>query len=588
MIAFFRLIALWAGLTGSVWAQGKVWALIVGVDDYLRSSIPKLRYAVADAKLFSQALQESMKVPAEQIFLLTSDSPDENSQPKATAVAYRLSWLKQNVKADDTLIFYFAGHGLTQEGEPYLLTEEADNRTALTLKFSALHQGELVDALRQARAAHCWLVLDACRNNLTDSQENRLSAEASRTVTSADVGVAQTATMFSCKLGERAWEWDERKHGYFTYFLVEGLRVGGADSSGWITLQGLSQYVGREVPTATQKIGVSQNPWMLYGGPGQDRWQLAKANPSHAGDASTHVARLESLQARLDQEVALRVAAEQKAALAESKRLELEQRLALLEGQLGGKTPALSSPSPAAPPSADEPLAVRLEVLRLSQENAILKQKLKNIERLMASRRLSLGGSPNLSRAWKEAAAREKTSLDRLARGGLSSQERLRLQQSLHQAYAERIEVLEKVCNEPLGLEQLSPYSQGGKRVQAIRIERQRQQVCLARLAAAGLAQAEAFQRESEAQARQRMLAMESLLDGPKMAEVSVLEERLRQLRQDRQTFESEMARLQQQRVTQRLQLDQQEQRLGSMLLLLDSVPACDPMAEPQFVPPPP
>jgi hypothetical protein len=581
------LLALWAGLTSPVWAEGKVWALVIGVDEYVRASIPKLRYAVADAKLFSQALQESLKVPRDQIFLFTSDSPDENSQPRSTAVAYRLSWLKQKVKADDTLIFYFAGHGVTQEGEPFLLTEEADDRSALTLKVSALTQGEVVDALRQVRAANCWLVLDACRNNPADPQKPGLSAEASRSVTSADVGVAQTATMFSCKLGERAWEWDEKKHGYFTYFLVEGLRLGAADSNGQVTLQSLSQYVGNQVGTATQKVGLRQNPWMLYGGPGQERWLLARVEPSRAGgDDSSHVARLEGLQARLDQEVARRVAAEQKAALEQSKRLELEQRLALLEGQLSGKTPAISSRSLAASPSPDGPLNLRREVQRLSQENAMLKQKLKNIEDHMASRRL--GRSPDLSRVWKQAVAREQASLAGLARGGLSPQQRLRLQQSLHQAYTERMEVLEKACSAPLGLDRLSPDSEGGKLVQKIQIERQRQQICLTRLTAADLAQAEASLRKSEADTRERIVAMEALLNSPKMAEVALIEDRLRQLHQDRQRFESELAGLHERRVAQRRQLDQQEQGLASMLLILNQVPACDPVPEPLFVPPPP
>jgi uncharacterized caspase-like protein len=393
-------VGLVVALNQAGWAQGKTWALVVGIDEYVRPSIPKLRYAVADAKLFAQALKETMKVPAENLFLMTSDSVDENSQPRVVNVAYRLGWLSEKASKDDTIIFFFAGHGMTVEGQPFLLTEEADNRSSSTLKVSALNGGEVIGTLRKPAIANVWVVLDACRNSPNGPSEARLDSTISGSFSHSDVGRERTATMFACKVGERSWEWDEVKHGCYTYFLVDGLRRQAADASGRVTLQSLSNYVNQEVPKATKKLGASQTPTLFYGGLGPDQWLLAnvqapaQASQTQSGPADTAkwVAQLEILQAKLDRETALRVAAEQRARSEESRRLELEQRLALLEKQVsgaGGLSGPKSEPKLMAYAQPDQQdgargLALIEEVKRLQEENRSLSQRLSDLQSNLA------------------------------------------------------------------------------------------------------------------------------------------------------------------------------------------------------------
>lgn len=391
-------LAFWAlALSAPVLAQGKTWAIVVGIDEYVRPSIPKLRYAVADAKLFAQALKDTMKVPADNIFLMTSDTVDENAQPRVINVAYRLDSLKKQVKPEDTVIFYFAGHGLTMDGKPYLLTEEADNRSAMTLKVSALFGGDVIESLRSTKTSNTWVILDACRNSPNSKEEVRLDAAVSGSFSEASVGRDSSATMFSCKVGERSWEWDEMKHGCYTYFLVDGLRSQAADEQGRITMQSLSNYVGNQVPKTTEKLGSPQNPTLFYGGQGADKWVLATGapiarnapkNPKGHAETAKYVARLEILQARLDKETALRVAAEQRALAAESRRLELEQRLTAMEKQI---SPSVGMSGPKSQPQmlayADRGFAepersqqLEAEVARLTEENRNLSKRLADME----------------------------------------------------------------------------------------------------------------------------------------------------------------------------------------------------------------
>ncbi|MBX3171355.1 MAG: caspase family protein [Candidatus Eremiobacteraeota bacterium] len=381
-------------LAGVAWGEGKTYAVVVGIDNYLNPNVPKLRYAVSDANIFAQALKQTLKVPESQLFLLTSDSPDDASHPRAVNIANRLAWLNSHVKREDTIIFYFAGHGITMDKQPYLLTEESDNSNTLTLGVSSLPGAALMDYLSKVKAANVWLVLDACRNSA--SREPNSLGDVSFTRT--DVGQDRSATMFSCKIGERSWESEEFEHGFYTYYLVAGLREKAVDDKGEINLQGLSDFVGSQVPVAVAKMGQKQTPWLSYGG--GDRWVLARGLKPASGKAAVkadaelaqYVAKLEMTQAELDRETARRVAAEARAQMLEGKRIELEQRLAILEKKLGLK----SGPTAAAPTApntlaygdrglgnADQREALKAEVTRLKAENTSLNQRLAKLEENM-------------------------------------------------------------------------------------------------------------------------------------------------------------------------------------------------------------
>lgn len=380
-----------SGLTMGVWGEGgKTYAVVIGVDNYLSPNVPKLRYAVADANIFAQGIKQTLKLPNENVFLLTSDSPDDPNHPRAVNIANRLAWLNSHCKREDTIIFYFAGHGITMDKQPYLLTEESDNSNSLSLGVSSLPGVVLMDYLSKVKAANVWLVLDACRNN-SGRDPNSLDDVA---FTRTNVGQDRTATMFSCKIGERSWESEEFKHGFYTYYLVAGLREKAVDDKGVIDMQGLSKFVSTQVPDAVKKLGQQQTPWLSYGG--SDSWVLAKGLPPASGkpvakaDAAVaeYVAKLELKQAELDKETARRVAAEARAQALEGTRIELEQRLTALEKKLGlksGPTASASEPNVMAYADrgvgqADQSEAYKSEIDRLKTENRSLNDRLAKLE----------------------------------------------------------------------------------------------------------------------------------------------------------------------------------------------------------------
>jgi uncharacterized caspase-like protein len=284
--------------------EGKRWAVVVGVNDYRRTSVTDLKYAVNDARLFADALTGVQGFSPERVFVFTSDTEDSSSRPRLTNLVYRLESLKDSISDSDSLYFYFAGHGVEIDGETFLLTENADNRSRATLAMSALKAELLLDLLQDCNARETLIVLDACRNDPMagrGSEDNRMSDTMSRGLVFSpkQEGAMQKslATLMACGVGERSYEWPEKQHGYFTYHLVEGLKSGASDSDGTISLAGLSSYVRKRVSQDAKLAGQTQQPSLKYEGPGPDHWILARARPSReTPDSNNPTSELERLR----------------------------------------------------------------------------------------------------------------------------------------------------------------------------------------------------------------------------------------------------------------------------------------------------
>ncbi|MBT9586753.1 caspase family protein [bacterium] len=295
-------------------AQAETWALVVGIDNYQRPEITKLTYAGADARLFSQALYEILGVPKNNIFLLTSDATEPDLCPLLPNLAFRLDALRQCVKPEDTVIFYFAGHGVALSDEDsFLLTAEADNRSPNTLQFTSLRIKALNEFLNKTRAQKTLVVLDACRNDPSSGRgdsNNLLSEQFARSLvlkpatnpaSPANQDRSQ-ATLFACGMGERSYEWHAKHHGFFTYYLVEGLKQGSADASGKVTLGALSTFLQKEVRASTgRELARPQSPSLRYEGPGPEQWVLASGRPRGAASDTNSSASKELSEARAAQ-----------------------------------------------------------------------------------------------------------------------------------------------------------------------------------------------------------------------------------------------------------------------------------------------
>lgn len=288
------LLILTVVITGSIDVDakggGRKWAVVVGINEYMKEVTP-LRCAINDADKFRKALIEKAGFAENDVYLLTSGSKGNRIPDKSNIIRW-ISYVKQNACADDTFVFFFSGHGMDMANESYLLTYEADPYSKDTLDVSSLKVNDLRRIVEEMPLGKILLFVDACRNDprsgkgevdnrMTDGQAKNLVI-ASGYKEDVKTGGNFSLTVFSCKVGQRSYEWTEQGMGFFTCYLVKGLKgeKGAVDQGGNVTLGSLKSYLANEVPSAVQRergAGMSQDP-MIKGDESADadQWIMVK------------------------------------------------------------------------------------------------------------------------------------------------------------------------------------------------------------------------------------------------------------------------------------------------------------------------
>jgi hypothetical protein len=171
------------------------------------------------------------------------------------AVLKRLDSLARLVKANDTFVFYFSGHGFSRPGKRhYLGTVDTDPSTLETVELSTVSLSRLRQKMTKIAARTVIFVIDACRNDPEKGKGDTpnvltgaFSKDLQLAAKSAAAGQAGSAVLFGCSEGQRAYEWDEQRQGAFSYFLVQGLRGAAADLKREVTVNSLGEYLQEQV-----------------------------------------------------------------------------------------------------------------------------------------------------------------------------------------------------------------------------------------------------------------------------------------------------------------------------------------------------
>lgn len=241
----------------------KKYALIVGVSRYDDPDIGNLNFAAEDAREVGDCLTEICGF--DEVRTLVSGGERE---PDHISVVEALNRFAPILNPDDLFLFYFAGHGIHTANGSFLL---ASNSRIRMPELAAVPMPLLQQCLSRLDAAERVLILDACRNDPQKGRgdsDNLLTQEFSRDILSVAKAPCEgvspaTCVLFSCSEGERAYEWADRKHGAFTWYLLDGMRGAALDPQGRLTVQGLSRYVEEHVPRWSRKMALPrpQTPW---------------------------------------------------------------------------------------------------------------------------------------------------------------------------------------------------------------------------------------------------------------------------------------------------------------------------------------
>ncbi len=274
-------------------ASARRYALIIGVDKYNDGGISNLDGATNDAKAIQEALIKYAGFLKEQVTLLTTDQPP-SLQPTRSNILSRLDHLLSAAPKESLILIAFAGHGTERENRAFLLPTDAQiggNKLWL-LEQTAIPVEALTNQVKQSGVQQVIVILDACRNN-PDSGRNVGDQPMTEAYTRGfnfevrNGGIEAFVILFATRVGQVAYENKDKKQGYFSLALIEGLKGAASNEKGEVTLGSLKKYLEENVPRRVQlDLGKVQVPLAIREGVAEDELVLAFAEKP----ASTRIA----------------------------------------------------------------------------------------------------------------------------------------------------------------------------------------------------------------------------------------------------------------------------------------------------------
>jgi hypothetical protein len=217
--------------------KSECWAVIVGVADY--KMIEDVNYSDDDARELAQQL--SPVWGQDHIKLLL------DREATKTNVRAAIDWLADKDSADDTVLFYFSGHG---SSDGYIAPYNA------YYADTWISRSELGGWLDKLDSQNLVVVLDTCRAGLYQTT----------------LGGDGRVVLMSSRSGEDAWETSAFKHTVFTYYILQALdEFADANHNYELSAEEIFQYAEPETVSLTTTFpGFStQHPVLSDSYPGE-------------------------------------------------------------------------------------------------------------------------------------------------------------------------------------------------------------------------------------------------------------------------------------------------------------------------------
>jgi len=242
----------------------KSWAIVVGINDYSNEQ-GRLLNAVNDARAVADVLRDTHSF--DEIYTLY-----DHDATRRNIMSWLRDELPNRTSEDDRVLFFFAGHGVTQEGQRgatrgFLVPVDAE----LGKYVDYIEMQELLFACHTIPAKHILMILDCCFSGVAAVA---VRGEPSRTPTQLNDSYLRRITEKHAWQILTAGDKDETVadgglrsgHSIFTSALLDGLS-GEADLNrdGLMTATDLAAYIKPRVARESEvMVGRSQVPYASY------------------------------------------------------------------------------------------------------------------------------------------------------------------------------------------------------------------------------------------------------------------------------------------------------------------------------------
>ena len=214
-------------------------ALIVGITHY-PGNVKNLQSCVNDAMAMKNVLKRNEDNTMNFHCEIMVSSQDDKFKSVTTA---NLKERIKNVlkKAEGTALFYFSGHGMIDEANGYLSTQDIHKgNKGLEMQWVMDAAGK---ALKSGRLHEIFIILDCCHSGKMGAE----SLEEGSVIKLSD-GVS---VLSAAGYDEHAYA--TKEHSHFTRFLIEGFEGAAADVVGRVNAASLYYYVEKSFSAMQQR-----------------------------------------------------------------------------------------------------------------------------------------------------------------------------------------------------------------------------------------------------------------------------------------------------------------------------------------------
>ena len=242
------------------------YALVIGNEDYSSkqtslSNEIDVEFARNDANSFKNYLVSTLGFIEDYVTILTDATGGMIN--RETAKLIQLA--KLDSKSE--IVFYYAGHGLPDDDKnPYLLPVDV---STINLKEDGLALKELYSKLASSNAAKITVFLDACFSG-GGRDQGLLAARGVKIKPKEETFTGNMVVFASSSGEERSLPYEEKQHGFFTYFLLKKLQ----ETKGNASYGELSEYIKKEVArNSLLKKSLQQTPHTNISPRVQEKWK---------------------------------------------------------------------------------------------------------------------------------------------------------------------------------------------------------------------------------------------------------------------------------------------------------------------------
>lgn len=212
-------------------------------EDY--SQYDNIYFCHSDLFLITQTLENYCDYEKDNICFSVVYLKSDESKPDY--------WYKEldNVvqKADegDSILFYFAGHGISKDDDAYFLLPDTirgkELSTALSLKK--------IKAILNKSKCSTFIILDACHSGVDARDYSAFGVKQS----SMD---RSWATLAACSENEKSFPDKDLEQGIFTYYVAKAIKEWEKNKE--ITIESIKEVVARNMDEWCRDKGISQHP----------------------------------------------------------------------------------------------------------------------------------------------------------------------------------------------------------------------------------------------------------------------------------------------------------------------------------------